>query len=85
MWPVFLEWGASGWYRHAEVMKLINNDVVKALATRAVFLYDPDRLTRVFKGVEVSKFSDITHAIEMRVSSYDDDNEAEEDSDDGTT
>jgi hypothetical protein len=74
-----LEWSSSSWYRHAEVMKLINNDVMRALATRVVFLFDPKRLTRVFSGVEASKFSDITRAIETRVSSYDDDEVEAED------
>jgi hypothetical protein len=67
MWPVFLEWGSSSWHRHAEVMKVINNDVMRALATRVVFLFDPERLTRVFSGVDASKFSDTTRAIETRV------------------
>jgi hypothetical protein len=65
-------------------MKLVNNDVMKALATQAVFLFDPERLTRVFSGVEASKFSDITHAIETRISSYDDD-DAEDETDGGAT
>jgi hypothetical protein len=83
MWPVFLEWSSSGWDRNAEVMKLINSDVMKALATRSVFLFDPERLTRVFSGVEASKFSDITRAIETRVSSYDDDEDEAEESEPG--
>jgi hypothetical protein len=78
MWPVFLEWGATGWHRSAEVRDLVNNDVLKGMVEREAFVFDSDRLTRVFKGVEPSKFSDITHAIEARISSYDDESEAED-------
>ena len=58
MWPVFLEWGATGWHRSAEVSDLVNNDVLKGMVEREAFVFDSDRLTRVFKGVEPSKFSD---------------------------
>lgn len=75
MWPVFLEWSATGWHRNAEVSALVNNDVVKEMIGRAAYIFDSERLTRVFKGVETSKFSDITHAIEARISSYDDESE----------
>jgi hypothetical protein len=86
MWPVFLEWGSSAWYRNVEVKALINNDVMGALTAAGVFLFDPERLTRVFSGVEASKFSDITRAIETRVSSYDDEeDDEEEEADDATT
>jgi hypothetical protein len=67
MWPVFLEWGSSGWSRKSEVKDLINNEVMKGLVEKSVFLFDSERLTRVFKGVEASKFSDISHAIETRI------------------
>jgi hypothetical protein len=60
--------GSSSRYRHAEVMKVINNDVMRALATRVVFLFDPERLTPIYSGVDASKFSgDTTRAIETRV------------------
>lgn len=72
MWPVFLEWAGTGWYKSAKVCDLVNNDVVAEMAARNVFIFDPKRLTRVFKGVEPSKFTDIIHAIESRMSSYDD-------------
>jgi hypothetical protein len=79
MWPVYLEWGSTGWYRNAEVSDLVNNDVVKEMVEREAYVFDSDRLTRVFKGVEPSKFSDIAHAIEARISSYDDETEDDED------
>jgi len=78
MWPVFLEWGGTGWNRSGEVKKLIKNDVVRALVDTNVFLFDYDRLTRVFKGVEPSRYSDVTHAIETRISSYDDETKLDE-------
>lgn len=73
MWPVFLEWSSSGWHRHSDVKKLVANEILKSMIDNQVFLYDNERLTRVFSGVEKSKFSDIVHAIEFRVSSYDED------------
>jgi hypothetical protein len=79
MWPVFLEWSSSGWHRNSEVKQLITNDTLKAMSEKQVFLFDDERLTRVFSGIEESKFSDILHAIEYRASSYDD----EEDSNEG--
>jgi hypothetical protein len=81
MWPVFLEWGATGWHRNAEVSALVNNDVVREMIERDAFVFDSERLTRVFKGIEPSKFSDITHAIEARISSYDDDSEGDDEED----
>ncbi|MHC2332972.1 hypothetical protein [Bradyrhizobium sp. USDA 4454] len=70
-WPVFLEWSSSGWHRSAEVKQLVTNETLKAMTEKQVFLFDENRLTRVFSGIEESKFSDIEHAIEYRVSSYD--------------
>jgi hypothetical protein len=78
MWPVFLEWGGTGWHRSGEVKNLIKNDVIRGLVERSAFVFDSERLTRVFKGVEPSKFSDIAHAIEARISSYDDETEISE-------
>jgi hypothetical protein len=80
MWPVFLEWSSSRWPRHDKVKQLITNEILKTMSEKQVFLFDDERLTRVFSGVEESKFSDIAHAIEFRVSSYD----AEEDDDAGS-
>ncbi|MBR1201978.1 MULTISPECIES: RNA-directed DNA polymerase [unclassified Bradyrhizobium] len=71
MWPVFLEWSSSGWLRNSEVKNLLTNDTLKAMSEKQVFVFDAERLTRVFSGIEESKFSDIAHAIEFRVSSYD--------------
>jgi hypothetical protein len=71
MWPVFLEWSSSGWPRNDEVKQLITNETLKVMSEREVFLFDDERLTRVFSGIEESKFSSIAHAIEFRVSSYD--------------
>ena len=71
MWPVFLEWSSSGWPRNTEVRKLITNDTLKAMYEKRIFSFDEERLPRVFSGIEKSKFSDIAHAIELRVSSYD--------------
>ncbi|MCK1602610.1 RNA-directed DNA polymerase [Bradyrhizobium sp. 166] len=79
MWPVYLEWASSGWSRTKEVQKLIANDTLSSMSQRSVFVFDEDRLTRVFSGIEESKFSGITQAIEFRVSSYDaEDEQAEE-------
>ncbi|MGY3360532.1 hypothetical protein ACVWZK_007195 [Bradyrhizobium sp. GM0.4] len=79
MWPVYLEWASSGWSRTKEVQKLIANDALSSMSQRSVFVFDEDRLTRVFSGIEESKFSGITQAIEFRVSSYDaEDEQAEE-------
>jgi len=79
MWPVFLEWSGSGWHRHQDVKKLVTNDTLNAMVAQSVFVFDVDRLTRVFKGVEASKFADISHAIERRVSFYDDNDGEDED------
>lgn len=79
MWPVFLEWASTGWYRNEQVNDLVNNDVIKEMIGLQAYVFDADRLTRVFKDVEPSKFSDITHAIEARISSYDDESEVEDD------
>jgi hypothetical protein len=71
MWPVFLEWAGTGWHRAGDVQKLISNETIKTMSERPVYLFDSDRLTRVFAGIEASKFADIPRAIEFRVSSYD--------------
>lgn len=79
MWPVYLEWASSGWSRNEEVQKLIANDTLNSMSQSSVFVFDEKRLTRVFSGIEESKFSDVTRAIEFRVSSYDaEDEQAEE-------
>jgi hypothetical protein len=76
MWPVFLEWAGTQWHRAKEVKGLIANDLIKSMSERQVYVFEADRRTRVFAGVEESKFSDIPHAIGWRTSSYDDEAEA---------
>ncbi|UQD70485.1 RNA-directed DNA polymerase [Bradyrhizobium japonicum] len=82
MWPVFLEWAGTGWHRHGDVQKLIQNETMRQMALESTFLFDDERLTRVFAGIEESKFGDIPRAIEYRVSSYDTDDDEEEGDDD---
>ncbi len=79
MWPVFLEWASTGWYKNEQINELVNNDVIKELIGLHAYVFDADRLTRVFKDVEPSKFGDITNAIETRISSYDDETKVEDD------
>jgi hypothetical protein len=81
MWPVFLEWAGSGWSKHGDVKKLIKSETLLGMADNHVYLFDSSRLTRVFNGIEPSKFSEIPRAIEERVSFYDDDEENDDDDD----
>ncbi|TWB75996.1 RNA-directed DNA polymerase [Bradyrhizobium sacchari] len=83
MWPVFLEWAGTGWHRHGDVQKLIQSEAIRQMSLAPVYLFDSNRLTRVFAGIEESKFGDIPRAIEYRVSSYD--TEEEEDEEDDAT
>lgn len=72
-WPVFLEWIARSWPRHAEVSDRSANEVVTAMARAGVVLFDSGRLTSVFDGVDEADFQTVATAIESRVSFYDDD------------
>jgi hypothetical protein len=75
-WPLFLEWASSGWDGYAEVKKLSNNQLIDSMADEYVFLHDKGRLTRVFGDVAKEDYGSVVQAIESRISSYDDEDEA---------
>jgi len=79
LWPIFLDWTARQWPRHAEVQALCANDLISQMAAGGVTLFDRAQLTRVFAGVAQPNFGTITSAIESRVSMYDDDDADEAD------
>jgi hypothetical protein len=80
MWPIFLEWGAKSWDRHAEVKVLVGNEVINGMSDKGVSIFGSSRLTRVFHEVDKSEYGGVVSAIESRMSSYDD-NEEEGESD----
>lgn len=75
MWPLFLEWDSKDWNRHAEVRSFAKNELIESMSDHFVRLFDEERLTRVFNGIDQPDFGAILSAIETRVSSYDDDDE----------
>ena len=83
MWPVFLEWGSKSWDQHEQVKALVGNEVIQGMSDGGVCIFGSSRLTRVFRDVDRSNFGAVLNAIEKRVSSYDDEDEAEEGAQDG--
>lgn len=75
MWPIFLEWGAKSWDRHAEVKALVGNEVINGMSDKGVSIFGSSRLTRVFHEVDKSEYGGVVSAIESRMSSYDDNEE----------
>ncbi|WP_161790503.1 RNA-directed DNA polymerase [Inquilinus limosus] len=69
-WPVLLEWISRGWPGKSKIA--IDHDVIKEMGNQNVTLFDSGRLPKVFQDVDESNFSDISEAIEKRVSIYDD-------------
>jgi Reverse transcriptase (RNA-dependent DNA polymerase) len=81
MWPLSLEWASRRWPKHQTVSDSLVNEVVKAMGTGGVKVFDHERLTRVFDGVEESARTEVSGAIEHRISLYEDTNEDKANSD----
>jgi hypothetical protein len=69
LWPLFLEWVSRGWPGYEAVSAVASNELIEEMAAARVVLFDPDRLTPVFAGVE--DFRSVLRAIEVRGGLYD--------------
>lgn len=79
LWPVFLEWMAKKWPSNQKIKPAIQNEIVENMGQHAVVLFDAQRLTRVFEGVESANFASVARAIERRPGMYEEEPEPDED------
>lgn len=77
-WPLFLEWRAKSWPNHEVVASFGRNEIVDLMALAKVSIFDSERLTHVFDGLDESDFSGVQSAIEARAGGYDDDDDDED-------
>jgi hypothetical protein len=79
LWPVFLEWTARKWPENEKITAAVQNEIVASMGKAGVTLFDVERLTRVFEGVETSNFANVERAIERRPGLYEEEPEPDED------
>lgn len=71
-WPVLLHWASAKWPQYRTIRAQLGDDVLLAMATRSVRLFAPDRLQKVFVGLDSDEFDSAQAAIEAS-DSYDED------------
>lgn len=78
-WPLFLEWKSKGWPEEQNLV--LQNELVEELASKGIEIFDAAKLPSVFDDFDEDDFATVGHAIEARISQYDDDEDEDEDED----
>ncbi len=68
-WPVLMEWISRDWPQHGEISA--KHSMIEEMSRNRVTMFDSEKLPKVFEGIEGENLSDVTEAIENRISNYD--------------